>query len=110
MKLNVKAIAIAQGSAAGILFVLCRLVFTLAPDTTLAAMKYLFHIDWSGIAVPVSWGGFFLGMVMLMVFAALVGSAWASIYNRLASEASVASTRSTTARTGKLAYQMLHLE
>lgn len=39
--LNVKAIAIAQGAVAGILFVLCRLVFTLAPDTTLAAMKYL---------------------------------------------------------------------
>jgi hypothetical protein len=28
MKLNVKAMAIAQGTVAGILFVLCRLVFS----------------------------------------------------------------------------------
>lgn len=110
MKLNVKALAIAQGAVAGILFVLCRLVFTLAPDATLASMKYLFHTDWSGVALPVTWGGFFLGLVVWMVFAALVGAAWASIYNRLASESSVASTRTTTSRTERLAYQTLHLE
>ena len=110
MKLNVKAIAIAQGSVAGILFVLCRLIFTLAPDVTLAAMKYLFHTEWSGVAVTVTWGGFFLGLVVFMVFAALVGAAWASIYNRLAVESSVTSTRTTTARTERLAYQNLHLE
>ncbi len=110
MKLNIKAIAIAQGATAGILFVLCRLVFALAPDGSLAAMKYLFHTDWSGVAVPVAWGGFFLGLVVLMVFAALVGAAWASIYNRLASQSNVASAPATTAGTERLAYQTLHLE
>lgn len=83
MRLNVKAMAIAQGTVAGILFVLCRLVFTLAPESTLAAMKYLLHTDWSGVALPVTCGGFFLGLVVWMVFAALVGAAWASVYNRL---------------------------
>ena len=110
MKLNVKAIAIAQGAVAGVLFVSCRLVFTLAPDATLGAVKYLFHTDWSGVAVPVTWRGFFLGLVVLMGFAALVGAAWTSIYNRLAVEPSVASRRVSTARTGRLAYQYLHLE
>jgi hypothetical protein len=110
MKLNVKAVAIAQGAVAGILFVLCRLVFTLAPDGTLAAMKYLLHTDWSGVAVPVTWGGFFLGLVVFTVFAALVGAAWASIYNRLAGESRVASAKAITARTERLAYQTLHLE
>ena len=110
MKLNVKAIAIAQGAVAGILFVICRLVFIWAPDATLNGMKYLFHTDWSSVAVPVNWGGFFLGLVVLMGFAALVGAAWTSIYNRLAVESSATSTRATTARTGRLAYQYLHLE
>ena len=110
MKLSVKAIAIAHGAVAGILFVLCRLVFTLAPEGTLAAMKYLFHTDWSSVAMPMTWGGFSLGLVLFTAFAALVGAAWASIYNRLASETKVASTRTTPTRTGKLAYQMLHLE
>lgn len=96
MKLNVKAIAIAHGTVAGILFVLCRLVFMWAPDSSLAAMKYLFHTDWSSVAVPVNWGGFFLGLVLLMVFAALVGAAWASIYNWLAQEASMPSRKAAT--------------
>ena len=110
MKLNVKAIAIAHGAVAGILFVLCRLVFTLAPESTIAAMKYLFHTDWSSVAVPMTWGGFALGLLLFGVFAALVGATWASIYNWLASEPNVASTRARTTKTGKLAYQMLHLE
>ncbi len=96
MKLNVKAIAIAHAAMAGILFVLCRLLFTLAPETMLAANRYLFHTDWSGVAVPVNWGGFFLGLVVLMVFAALVGAAWASLYNRIAREPSMASISVTT--------------
>ena len=110
MKLNIKAIAIAHGAVAGILFVLCRLVFTLAPDGSLAAMKYLFHTDWSGVAVPMTWGGFSLGLVLFGLFAALVGAVWASIYNWLASESRMASSRARTTKPGKLAYQMLHLE
>ncbi|GEM_PF-2312445 len=110
MKLNVKAIAIAQGAVAGILFVLCRLVFTLAPGGTIAAMKYLFHTEWSSVAVTMTWGGIFLGLVLFVVFAALVGVAWASIYNRLATESRVTSIRASTTKPGKLAYQMLHLE
>lgn len=93
MKLNVKAIAIAHGAMAGILFVLCRLVFTLAPDSTIAAMKYLFHTDWTAVAVPVNWGGFLLGLVLFMAFAAAVGAAWSSIYNWLAQEATVTSAK-----------------
>lgn len=110
MKLNVKAIAIAHGAMAGVLFVLCRFVFMLAPDFTIAAMKYLFHTDWSSVATPVNLGGFLLGLILLTLFAALVGAAWASIYNRLATESRAVSKRATTTKPGKLAYQMLHLE
>ena len=109
MKLNVKAIAMAHGAVAGILFVLCRLVFMLAPDGSLAAMKYLFHTDWSSVAAPVNWGGFLLGLVLLMIFAALVGAAWASIYNWLAHESTVRSANKVKP-TERLAYQNLHLE
>ena len=103
MKLNVKAIAVAHAAVAGILFVLCRLLFTLAPDATLAGMKYLLHTDWTGIAVPVTWGGFFLGLVVWMVFAALVGALWAWLYNRIAREPSVASIKVTPAKHERVA-------
>lgn len=102
MKLNVKAIAIAEAAVAGILFVLCRLVFTLAPDTTLAAMKYLFHTDYSSM-LPVNWGGFFLGLVVFTVFMAVVGAVWAWIYNRLARESSEASVEATRVKQERVA-------
>jgi 2TM family of unknown function (DUF5676) len=81
MKLNIKAIAIAEAIVAGTLFVLCRLAFALAPDATLAALKYLTHIDWSSVTMPVSWGGFLLGLVVFTILVAVVGAAWAWIYN-----------------------------
>ena len=84
MKLNIKAVATAEAVIAGALFVLCRLAFALAPEATLAALKYLTHIDWSGVAMPVNWGGFLSGLVLFTVFTAVLGAAWAWIYNLLA--------------------------
>lgn len=84
MKLNIKAVAIAEAVVAGALFVLCRVAFALAPEPTLAALKYLTHIDWSGVATPVNWGGFLSGLVVFTVFTAVIGAAWAWIYNLLA--------------------------
>lgn len=103
MKLNTKAVAIAEAAVGGILFILCRLVFTLAPDTTLASSKYLFHTDWSGIAVPVTWGGFFLGFVVFTVFMAVVGAAWAWLYNYLVGVSAVTSVQPTAIKHEKAA-------
>lgn len=83
MKLNIKAVAIAEAVVAGALLVLCRLAFALAPEATLAALKYLTHIDWSSVAMPVNWGGVLSGLVVFTVFTAVIGAAWAWIYNLL---------------------------
>ena len=101
MKLNIKAIAIAEAIVGGALFVLCRLAFVLAPDATLAALKYLTHIDWSTVTMPVSWGGFIVGLIVFTIFMALVGAVWAWIYNRVG--APLTSTQPTTATTEKFA-------
>lgn len=84
MKLNIKAVAIAEAVVAGVLFVLCRLAFALAPEATLAALKYLTHLDWSSVAMPVDWGGFLSGLAVFTVFTAVIGAAWAWIYNLVA--------------------------
>ena len=83
MKLNIKAVAIAEAVVAGALFVLCRLAFALAPEATLAALKYLTHIDWPSVAKPVNWGGFLSGLMVFTVFTAAIGAVWAWIYNLL---------------------------
>lgn len=84
MKLNVKGVVIAEALIGAALFSLCRLAFALAPDATLAALKYLTHIDWSTVTMPVSLGGFISGLVVFTLFMAIVGGIWAWIYNLIA--------------------------
>ena len=108
MKLNIKAIAIAEAVVGAALFILCRLAFAVAPDATLGALKYLTHIDWSPVTMPVTLGGFIAGLIVFTIFMAVIGSVWAWIYNRVA--APVTSTQGTTTGSERLAYQNLHLE
>lgn len=83
MKLNIKAIAIAEGVIGAALFILCRLAFAVAPDATLATLKFLTHIDWSPVTMPVTWAGFIPGLIVFTLFIAVVGGAWAWIYNSI---------------------------
>ena len=86
MKLNIKAVVIAEAVIGAVLFILCRIAFVVAPNATLAALKYLTHIDWSPVTMPVTmtWTGFVLGLIVFTIFIAIVGAAWAWIYNRFA--------------------------
>ena len=84
MKLNIKALVIAEAVVGAAVFILCRLAFVIAPAATLETLKYLTHIDWSGVTMPVTLGGFISGLVVFTIFVAIVGAAWAWIYNRFA--------------------------
>lgn len=86
MKLNIKAVVIAETVIGAVLFILCRIAFVVAPNATLAALKYLTHIDWSPLTLPVTmtWAGFILGLIVFTIFIAIVGATWAWIYNRFA--------------------------
>ena len=89
MKLNIKAVVIAETIIGAVLFILCRIAFVVAPNATLAALKYLTHIDWSPLTTPVTmtWAGFILGLIVFTIFIAIVGAAWAWIYNSFARSA-----------------------
>ncbi len=84
MKLNIKAVVIAETVVGAMLFILCRLAFAIAPQATLATLKYLTHIDWSPLTMEVTLGGFISGLIVFSIFIALIGGLWAGIYNRLA--------------------------
>lgn len=91
MKLNVKAVVIAEAIVGAALFILCRLAFVVAPDAMLDTLKYLTHIDWSSVTMPVTLGGFFSGLVVFTIFMAVIGGVWAWIYNLIARTPNVAS-------------------
>jgi hypothetical protein len=86
MKLNIKAVVIAEAIIGAVLFILCRIAFVVAPNATLAALKYLTHIDWTPLTMPdtMTWGGFILGLIVFTIFIGVVGAAWAWLYNRFA--------------------------
>ena len=86
MKLNIKAVVIAEAVVGAVLFILCRLAFVVAPDATLAALKYLTHIDWTPLTMPdtMTWSGFILGLIVFTIFIGILGAAWAWLYNRFA--------------------------
>ena len=77
-----------KDSSGAVLFILCR-AFVVAPNATLAALKYLTHIDWAPLTMPVTmtWAGFISGLIVFTIFIAIVGAAWAWIYSRFTSEA-----------------------
>ena len=107
MKLNIRAIAISEAVVGAALFILCRLAFAVAPEATLSTLKYLTHIDWTPVTMPVRLGGFIAGLIVFTIFIAVVGAVWAWIYNRIANRFHEAPARMPESR---LAYQNLHLE
>ena len=109
MKLNIKAVVIAEAIVGAALFVLCRVAFVLAPVGTLATLKYLTHIDWSPVTMPVTLGGFFLGLIVFTFFSAVVGGVWAWIYNRVAEGAKVGADARKRVTPG-ISHQYLHLQ
>jgi hypothetical protein len=84
MKLDIKAVAVAEALVVAAVFVICAFVVAVLPEQTAAATKYLFHIDLSTLVIPISWGGFFSGLLVSSIAMGLAGALWASIYNRFA--------------------------
>ena len=109
MKLNIKAVVIAEAVVGVVLFALCRVAFVLAPEGTLATLKYLTHIDWSPVTMPVTLGGFILGLIAFTIFIAAIGGLWAWIYNLVAEGAKAREISSAKAATG-ISHHYLHLE
>ena len=86
MKLNIKAFAAAIGTVTAILFAVCAFFIAVAPEPTMAFFGYLLHVDLGGIARPISWGGFFAGLIATGLGTAFLGAAIAALYNRLSRE------------------------
>ena len=84
MKLNVRAFAHAIALTWSLLYVLCRLLFVVAPRETTAFLGYLIHSDLASIARPVTWDGFFIGLVVIYLLVALVAALSAWLYNQFA--------------------------
>ena len=87
MKLNIRALAIAQAVTAAILFGVCSFFVGFLPETTVSFTRYAFHADLSGIMRPFSVSGFIVGWIAVSIGWGLFSLIMASIYNSLTKNA-----------------------
>lgn len=83
MKLDVRALSLASGTVAALLFTLCALFVALAPEATVWATRELFHVAVDA-APTITWGGAVSGILFWFVGAALTAAVLAGLYNRWA--------------------------
>ncbi len=85
--LDARAFGFAAGTVAATISGACAVFLVIAPGGTRALIGYLIHSDLSGLTVAVSWASFFTGVVGWGLFAGLVFSAAAGLYNRFSNAA-----------------------
>lgn len=86
-RLNVRAVAVGQTFVGAVLFLVCSLLVALFPEATAKFTGFAFHTDLSGIARPVSFGGFLVGLVVFSLGFGLVSALAAGVYNNLTKDA-----------------------
>lgn len=82
-RLNVRAVGVAQAFVGAVLFLLCSLLVVFFPEATAKFTGFAFHTDLSGVARPLSLGGFLVGLIVFSLGFGLVSALAAGVYNNL---------------------------
>lgn len=84
MQIKPHALGIAFASTTGILYILCAVIIALSPRSSMSFFNYFFHgIDLTKIATSnVSWGSFFLGLILSLLVSYIGAFIFGLIYNR----------------------------
>lgn len=85
MRLDPKALGWAAGIVAVTLLLICSLAVALAPETAAAVGGFLLHVDLQGFARTLDWTNFVGGLLGWGIFATVVFSLVAVLYNRVGS-------------------------
>ena len=77
-----RALGLAVGTVTGLASLLCALAYALFPQGTLAFFGFIFHgLNLKAMAVPLTLGDFFAGLLITTVGGAVVGASLAFCYN-----------------------------
>lgn len=85
MGINTRALGFATGLVAASTFVVCGLFVALAPGTTSSFLSWVFHIDLTSLARPISVASFIGGLVLFSLFIGVCVAAAAWLYNKFTS-------------------------
>ena len=82
MGINTRALGFATALVAASTFVVCGLFVAVAPGATSSFFSWVFHIDLTGMARPISVASFIGGLVLFSLFLGVCVSAAAWLYNK----------------------------
>ncbi len=87
-KLSPKLVSLSLAAVSGVWYIICALIFVVAPTSGLNLFSYIFHgIDITQIAqTSVPFTGILIGFVEIILWALLAGWLFAVIYNYLAAK------------------------
>ena len=83
MKLSIWPFSLSVGIVTAAAAIICGLLIALAPEATMAVVSYLFHIDLTGLARTITWGGFLAGFVVSVLTMMLGAASVAWLYDHL---------------------------
>lgn len=85
MRVDSKSLGVATGLIVAATFTVCSLVVAIAPGALSSFLSYALHIDITGIARPITFASFVVGVLFLAAASGVVVAAVAGLYNGLAS-------------------------
>ena len=83
MRFDTRALGIAAASVTAAAYTICALFVAIYPGATSAFFGYLFHVDLSNIARPLTWLSYFAGVIGLSLFVGFVVGLVGWLYNAL---------------------------
>ena len=82
MRIDSKTLGIATALGVAGAFTICTLVVALAPGGATTFLSYALHIDLTSLTRPLTWGGYFAGLLLTSAYFGALVAAIAGIYNR----------------------------
>lgn len=89
MRIDTKFLGLATAFVVAATFTLCSLIVAIAPGALSAFVSYALHIDITGIARPITFASYLVGIVVVGVGSGVLVAAVAGIYNGFAGRRSV---------------------
>ncbi len=93
MGINTRALGTASALAAASIFVVCSIFVALAPGLASGVFSWVFHIDITSLARPISLGGFVAGLLVFSAFIGAFAAAAGWMYNAFDSRKAALSSR-----------------
>ena len=89
MRIDTKFLGLATAFVVAAVFTICSLIVAIAPGALSAFISYALHIDITGIARPITFASYLVGIIVVGVSSGVVVAAVAGLYNGFAGRRAV---------------------